>query len=142
MPSLCDVNVLLALCCEDHTQHKPALRWLDTINDSASILVCRVTQLSLMRLLNTPSAMLGKPHTVAQVWRDYDMLMADQRFIFAHEPSRLDSILRANMSGHLVSPKLWQDAYLAAFALAVGLTLVSFDVGFRQFKKLDLNLLS
>ena len=35
------------------------------------------------------------------------------------------------------SPKLWQDAYLAAFAVAAGLSLVTFDQGFRKFRRLQ-----
>jgi uncharacterized protein len=31
------------------------------------------------------------------------------------------------------TPRLWTDAYLAAYAQASGLTLVTFDQGFRQF---------
>jgi predicted nucleic acid-binding protein len=36
---------------------------------------------------------------------------------------------------------LWQDAYLAAFARAAKLHLVTFDGGFRQYEGLRLTLL-
>jgi predicted nucleic acid-binding protein len=36
---------------------------------------------------------------------------------------------------------LWQDDYLAAFAIAGGLTLVTFDGGFSGFAGLELTLL-
>jgi len=36
------------------------------------------------------------------------------------------------------SPKLWMDAYLAAFALAGGYKMVTSDKAFKQFKGLDL----
>jgi uncharacterized protein len=36
------------------------------------------------------------------------------------------------------SPKLWMDAYLAAFALAGRYQMVTTDAGFRQFRGLDL----
>jgi len=36
------------------------------------------------------------------------------------------------------SPKLWMDAYLAAFALAGRYSMVTTDAGFRQFRGLDL----
>ena len=39
------------------------------------------------------------------------------------------------------SPKLWMDAYLAAFAELSGMRFVTFDKAFRQFPKLDLLLL-
>jgi predicted nucleic acid-binding protein len=40
------------------------------------------------------------------------------------------------------SPKLWMDAYLAAFAISGGYRLVTFDNAFTQFQGLDLELLS
>jgi hypothetical protein len=39
------------------------------------------------------------------------------------------------------SPKLWMDAYLAAFARAAGYTLVTTDAAFRQFEGVDILLL-
>jgi predicted nucleic acid-binding protein len=35
--------------------------------------------------------------------------------------------------GRSFTPRLWTDVYLAAYAQASGLVLVSFDQGFRQF---------
>ena len=39
------------------------------------------------------------------------------------------------------SPKLWMDAYLAAFAVVGGFKLVTSDKAFKQFKGLNLQLL-
>lgn len=39
-------------------------------------------------------------------------------------------------------PRLWTDAYLAAYARAGGLTVVTFDRGFRQFPDLSCELLA
>ncbi len=39
------------------------------------------------------------------------------------------------------SPKIWMDAYLAAFALAGGYQMVTTDAAFKQFRGLDLLLL-
>jgi predicted nucleic acid-binding protein len=39
------------------------------------------------------------------------------------------------------SPKLWMDAYLAAFALAGRYAMVTTDAAFRQFRGLDLLIL-
>lgn len=46
------------------------------------------------------------------------------------------SVTRPFASCPTVSPKLWMDAYLAAFAVTAGLTMVTIDVGFRQFSGL------
>jgi toxin-antitoxin system PIN domain toxin len=142
MPSLCDVNVLLAICHADHVHHDSALQWLADVNAPAGVALCRVSQLGLLRLLNTPAVMLGQPRNVKAAWQDYDTLMTDERFAFMSEPLQLDAALRRIMPPKLVSPRLWQDAYLAAFAIAAGLQFVTFDRGFRQFTDLDLLLLS
>jgi predicted nucleic acid-binding protein len=41
-----------------------------------------------------------------------------------------------------VGPSSWTDAYLAAFAEAHSLTLVTFDAGFERWPALKLTLLS
>lgn len=45
-------------------------------------------------------------------------------------------------AGRQNSPKLWMDAYLAAFAITGDLTLVSTDRGFKQSKELELVVLA
>jgi predicted nucleic acid-binding protein len=58
------------------------------------------------------------------------------------EPRGLDSQWKKLASGSKPSPKLWMDAYLAAFALAARYQLVTTDKAFKQFKGLDLLVLS
>jgi predicted nucleic acid-binding protein len=67
--------------------------------------------------------------------------MSDERFVFYAEPIDLEQHLRRYTASGRVSPKLWQDAYLAAFARAAKLRLVTFDGGFQQFEGLHLTLL-
>ena len=141
MPSLCDVNVLLALCHADHVHHDRAHEWLAEVNAPGDVLICRISQLGLLRLLNTPAVMLGEPRDVKTAWQDYDALMMDERFAFASESPQLDAAFRRIMPIKLVSPKVWQDAYLAAFAISADLRFVTFDQAFRQFRDLDLLLL-
>ncbi|MCL4504860.1 MAG: PIN domain-containing protein [Chloroflexi bacterium] len=141
MPSLCDINVLLAICHADHSHHDTALHWLDGVEAASGIAVCRVSQIGLLRLLNNPAVMLGQARDVKAAWHDYDIMMSDERFVFVNEPYSLEDTLRRIMRSSLISPRLWQDAYLAAFAIAAGIQFVSFDRGFRQFGNLDLLLL-
>ena len=67
--------------------------------------------------------------------------MADFRLHFFNEPEGLEIALRALTADGQVSPKLWQDDYLAALAMRGGLSLVTFDEGFRKHKKLTVELL-
>jgi toxin-antitoxin system PIN domain toxin len=141
MPHLCDVNLLLALCDEAHIHHPAACAWLESVEEPASVFLCRVTQLGLLRLLTNPALLGARACPVRRAWRVWDTLLSDERFAFQDEPPHLEKGLREFTRGFTFSPKLWQDAYLAAFAHAAGLRLVTFDRGFRKFKGLDCHIL-
>jgi predicted nucleic acid-binding protein len=55
---------------------------------------------------------------------------------FAHEPADLELHWRNFTQGQRSSPKIWTDAYLAAFAQAGGYGLATFDKGFTQYQGL------
>ncbi|HNQ87271.1 MAG TPA: hypothetical protein PKM73_01405 [Verrucomicrobiota bacterium] len=63
--------------------------------------------------------------------------MSDDRFVFRNERINLETTLRELTEGFEFSPKLWQDACLAAFAMTAGLGLVTFDSGFCKFRGLQ-----
>jgi predicted nucleic acid-binding protein len=46
---------------------------------------------------------------------------------------KLEHRLAAFIAADAVTPGLWTDAYLAAFALSAGLRMVSFDSDFGRF---------
>ena len=140
MAALCDVNCLLAFCYDRHVHHTNAITWLES-QDELSVVICRITQLSLLRLLTNASVMSKDVCNLEQAWTIYDTLMGDERFDFSTEPMDLEQHLRRYTVGGRVSPKLWQDAYLAAFARAAKLHLVTFDGGFQQYEGLRLTFL-
>lgn len=141
MAGLSDVNCLLAFCYDRHIHHPAALAWLDH-QEALSVVVCRNTQLGLLRLLTNATVMGDDVCNLNQSWNIYDTLMADERFCFYVEPVDLEQYLRRYTTTGRVSPKLWQDAYLAAFAHSAKLQLVTFDKGFQQFDDLRLTLLA
>jgi len=140
MAALCDVNCLLAFCYDRHTHHPDAITWLES-QDELSVVICRITQLSFLRLLTNESVMGRDVCNLKQAWTIYDALMGDERFDFSTEPMNLEQHLRRYTTGERISPKLWQDAYLAAFARAAKYHLVTFDGGFQQYEGLRLTLL-
>jgi hypothetical protein len=80
--------------------------------------------------------------TNRQAWAAYQALAADDRVAFrSDEPSGLDALWRRFALRETASPKIWRDAYLAAFALAAGCRMVTTDAGFRQFRGLDLEII-
>jgi hypothetical protein len=83
-----------------------------------------------------------RPLTNEEAWVVYLAFLNDGRIDFlGHEPAGLEGYWREYAVRQTSSPKLWPDAYLAAFARAGGYRLVTTDTAFRQFSGLDLLLL-
>lgn len=142
---LCDANVWLALALSGHVHHGPARDWLDIIDEDESVVFCRATQQALLRLL-TNSAVLapyGNPAlTNAEAWGVHEGFAADHRITMrADEPDGIERLWRRFARRGSSSPKLWMDAYLAAFARAGGYRMVTNDTAFRQFDGLELVIL-
>jgi len=141
VPALCDVNVLLALVTDRHALHGHAMRWLENMGVGEAVL-CRVAQMGLLRLLNNPVVMQEDVLDAAACWSLWHRLLEDERFRFAaEEPSGFDNAFERFTSGRAFSPRVWTDAYLAAFAHAGRLTLVTLDHGFRSFQGLACDVL-
>ena len=126
-----DVNVWFALAVADHPHHRPAVVWW---NEESSIAgFSRLTQLGLLRLLTTASAMGGLPLTNEEAWGVYDEFLADDRVRVFPELPALDDLFRSHSSLPQASPKVWVDSYLAAHAAANDAILVTFDQAFTKY---------
>ena len=136
MRALADVSWLLPLCYGGHEHHEAARAWLEALPEGDEVVVCRLAQMGLLRLLSNPAVMGADVCATDAAWKLNDRLLGDTRFTFAAEPADLEAELRRLTKGFPYSPKLWQDAYLAAFAVAADLPLVTFDQGFRKFRRL------
>lgn len=139
---LCDGNVWLALALSGHVHHGAARTWLDSIDEPASVVFCRATQQMLLRLLTNSSVLApygNPPLTNNAAWGAYEAFIADDRIVIrTDEPAGLEPRWRTFARRDTASPKLWMDAYLAAFALSDGYRLVTTDAAFLQFEGLDL----
>ncbi len=71
--------------------------------------------------------MQGEALTQEACWRVFDRWVSTGQVSWADEPMGLEKRLRERTGSGSVAPKAWMDAYLAAFAEAGGLTLVTFD---------------
>lgn len=140
MQTLCDVNVLLALVYARHAHHDQAARWADGRRDH-EIVLCRITQLGLLRLLSNATVMQQDTCTHESAWRIWDSILGDERFMFVREPDGMERFLRQYTQVDVPSPKLWQDAYLAAFCRSAALQMTTFDRGFQRFPNLQFVLL-
>ena len=141
---LADSNILLALALSKHTFHAFARTWF-VKRSPHEVALCRATQQSLLRLLTTRAVLAAyhlPPLTNQAAWSVYERLHADDRISWTDEPTGLEPLWKTYASRSQPSPKLWMDAYLAAFAQAGGHKLVTTDKAFKQFKGLDVLVLS
>ena len=88
-----DVNVWFALAVADHPHHRPALAWWNEESSLAGF--SRLTQLGLLRLLTTGSAMGGQPLTNEEAWRVYDGFLSDSRVRVFPELPALEDLFRS-----------------------------------------------
>lgn len=135
-----DTNIWLALLLPHHGHHRQARAWFDPVEELHSVAFCRSTQQSVLRLLTTSAVVAlygGKVPTNAEAWALHGAIIGDPRVLQAGEPVGIDEVWQRIGAVRMVSPKLWMDAYLAAFAIAGGFRLVTTDKAFKQFKGLD-----
>ncbi|WP_054816409.1 TA system VapC family ribonuclease toxin [Nocardia arizonensis] len=123
--TLIDVGVWLAAIWGRHVHHKIAAEWLDRQSDN--LLLCRVAQTGLLRLLSNPAVMGTDVLTRAAAWRIIDQLSEDERVLWSDEPAELGAVFRAFSAKDDKSHKLWTDDYLAAFAQTSRAALATFD---------------
>jgi toxin-antitoxin system PIN domain toxin len=127
-----DVNVWLALVFNTHIHHNSALAWFNSLSDETCHF-CRLTQAGFLRLANNPRVFPNDAVSATTAWQLYDTTLTDPRVAVAVEPANLETAWRQFTHGQQFSPKLWNDAYLAAFALTGGYEVVTFDHGFAQY---------
>jgi toxin-antitoxin system PIN domain toxin len=143
---LADTNFWIALSLSRHVFHEPARQWFAAQRTPRSILFCRATQQSLLRLLTQEAVMRPydiPPLTNAGAWDMYESLLAQHHIAWAPEPpqARLQLQWKRFSARHAASSKLWMNAYLAAFAVVGKHQLVTTDGAFKQFEGLNLILL-
>lgn len=141
MRHLGDTNVFLAVTIGQHANHRVAARWFSGLGEQDTAAFCRATQTSFLRLLTRPIAENYTPLSNREAWSVYDQLSQDEAIRFAEEPAGLEAIWRRLARPSTASPKVWMDAYLAAFAIAGGLRLATLDRDFEKFERDGLDLL-
>jgi toxin-antitoxin system PIN domain toxin len=137
-----DVNLWLALAFESHIHHVAAKAWFDGVADNENCAFCRMTQQGFLRLATNPKAFADEAVTLAEAWRLYDAFLADLRITYLAEPNGIELIWRDYTNAQAFSPKVWNDAYLAAFARAGDHKVITFDHGFISYADLDCMILS
>ena len=98
--------------------------------------------MGILRLLTNKTVMGSDRLKPEDAWNVWHQVESDERtFKDYSTPGDLEPLWYGNIMGRVPSPKIWTDAWLAAFAECRGLEMVTFDKGFRQFRLSSLNLL-
>jgi len=125
-----DANVWMALLWGRHIHSDRANRWFENAGEER-FLFCRVTQMTVLRLLTTQAVMGKDVKKMQEAWELWDQVCADDRIEFLSEPEAIEREFRSLSSLGSPSPKVWVDAYLLAFVSVAGLKLITFDRGLR-----------
>ena len=133
---LFDTNVWLAAIFPTHPFHIQAQQALKQATASQPAVWCRSTQQSFLRLASTPSLLKAygaDDMTNRDALTVLDALQVLPQVAYRDESPGVFALWCQLASANTASPKVWMDAYLTAFAIAGGLTLVSLDRDFKKF---------
>ena len=140
---LLDSNVWLALTFSAHPHHALAKEAFAGASVEDPACFCRATQQSFLRLATTP-VLLKAYGAEGFTNQDAAELIATLHRLPAvrtlDEPSGLQSRWLDLAGLPSASPKVWMDAYLAAFAIMLDMEFVTLDRDFRNFEKDGLKL--
>lgn len=126
-----DVNVWLALAAPGHAHHRAAQTyWQQTT--LPKLWFNRITMLGLVRLLSQKAAMGAAVLSVPRASEVYEYFAGLAEVGFMPEPSACGAGLQQALAAGGVTSTMVTDAYLACFAKAAGLRLVTFDKDFER----------
>lgn len=140
---LLDANVWVALTFTSHPRHAAATALFAETSSRVPACFCRATEQSFLRLSSTPAileAYGASGLTNADALRVFLAFTALPQVRSLAEPAKLSALWHKLAGIPTISPKVWMDAYLAAFAIGSDLTFVTLDQGFRAYESAGLRL--
>ena len=141
--SLYDANLWVAIAFAAHPHFEVASKHFAQLDSARPGAFCRATQQSFLRLITTPA--LHRAYAVAPIgnasaWEKCQKLLSLPQILWLDEPAELSDLWHHLASLPTASPKVWMDAYLAAFAIGHDLEFVTLDGDFKRFVKDGLKL--
>ena len=141
--SLVDSSVWLAAVFPQHPHHVRAQEELSIATPLAPAVFCRATQQHFLRLITTPQILRAyavEAMTNRSAWKTFELLRAHSSIVVHDEPPGTVALWHRLAAGDTASPKVWMDAYLAAFAISGGLSFVTLDRDFKRYEAHGLRL--
>lgn len=141
--TLFDTNVWLAAVFTTHPFHAMAQAALQRATPAEPAVFCRATEQSFLRLATTPSLLKAygaEGLTNRDALVTLNALQTMHQVCVRDEPRGVVSLWHTLSALNSASPKVWMDAYLAAFATAGGLRMLTLDRDFKNFAPQGLHL--
>jgi toxin-antitoxin system PIN domain toxin len=128
-----DVNVLVPLHRPGHVHHERARRWWDDFTSRGEpFTVPDIVWSGFVRIVTHPR-ILNPPSSRQQAWLFVEAMRSRGTYLeYARHP-RLLQMFRTQCQEAGATANLVTDAYIAAVALSLGATIVTFDRDFRRF---------
>lgn len=139
-----DTNVWIALNFSEHPHNAHAIAFVSKRTAKCPALFSRAVENSTLRLLSNPSVCrafnspLMTNEQAAMILNDWQK--HDHIGCFDVEPADTRELWLELASVPSSSPKVWMDAYLAAFAISARLPFATLDADFRRFEAQGLQL--
>jgi len=134
-----DINTWIGLVLETHQQHHAARRWYDEVTlNPGDLVFCRQTELGFLRLVTQEAVMRRcgvAPLSNAEAVEFLSNVYHDPAVSRADEPAATRSLWLKLADRSQAAPNVWMDAYLAAFAIAIGAEMFTFDRDFATYQK-------
>lgn len=138
MPGLLlDSNVWVAATFPTHEFHGPSVAILKASGPAQPVLWCRATELSYLRLVTSPRILerygaegMSNRHAVAAL----AAFRARPGAGFREVPPGTAELWQRLAGSDTASPKVWMDAYLAAFAIAGAMEFATLDRDFHVYE--------
>lgn len=139
-----DLNVLLAASRSDHSQHKPALVWLqqavDRCDTGGSIELLPMVTAGFLRL-STNTRLFANPTPIAAAVAFVDSLLAIPGVVMSELGREWPTLRQLSCDLKLAANDI-TDAWIAAAVRTIGGHLVTFDRGFtRLLSRVELTVL-
>jgi len=138
---LCDLNVFLAGALAIHSGHERARAFFQSLATGDTVEFCRATEIGFLRLLTQPIAEGYEPVSNRKAREALGEWLALPYVKLALEPVGIETLWPGLADREKPSPKVWMDAWLAAFAIRARMRLVTFDRGFERYRADGLDLL-
>ena len=132
---LVDANLLVYACSSAMPQHRAAHRWLDDqLNAAMPVGLPWPSLLAFLRLVTDPRIFPRAQH-LDQAWVQVEAWLGSES-AWIPQPGARHAAILGELLTDAGSPRLVNDAHLAALAIEHGLLLCSTDRDFARFRGL------